>query len=254
VAKLTAADTCCADNFGISVAIDGDTVVIGAYLDDDGGSDSGSAYVFRTTDGASYGQVAKLTADDAASGDLFGISVAISKGTVVAGARYDDDAGSDSGSAYVFSLPAPTAQSTAQPTTAQPTAQPTKHIDVLDPWEIALILIACLIFCVACFVFLRPSATGWTRTKAFGAAAWTRTKAFGAAATAWTRTKALGAATTAAKISPAAPAAETPPVLRTTSVLPMGTVESVHAPDDAPSTPCILGEVVTHSTVLSVSN
>ena len=254
VAKLTAADTCCADNFGISVAIDGDTVVIGAYLDDDGGSDSGSAYVFRTTDGASYGQVAKLTADDAASGDLFGISVAISKGTVVAGARYDDDAGSDSGSAYVFSLPAPTAQSTAQPTTAQPTAQPTKHIDVLDPWEIALILIACLIFCVACFVFLRPSATGWTRTKAFGAAAWTRTKAFGAAATAWTRTKALGAATTAAKISPAAPAAETPPVLRTTSVLPMGTVESVHAPDDAPSTPPILGEVVTHSTVLSVSN
>ena len=246
VAKLTAADTCCADNFGVSVAIDGDTIVVGASWGE-------AAYVFRTTDGASYGQVAKLTADDAASGDLFGISVAISKGTVVIGAYLDDDAGSNSGSAYVFSLPAPT----AQPTTAQPTAQPTKQVDVLDPWEIALISIACLIFCVACYVFLRPSATAWTRTKAFGTAAtaWTRTKALGAAAMAWMRTKAHGSAATAAKISPAAPpAAETPPMLRTTSLLPMGTVEAVRAPDDAPSTPPILGEVVTHSTVLSVSN
>ena len=66
----------------------------------------------------------------------------------------------------------------------------------------------------------------------------------------------VGSRTTlgAAKISPAAPpAAETPPMLRTTSVLPMGTVESVQAPD-ADAAPPILGEVVTHSTVLSVSN
>jgi hypothetical protein len=39
------------------VAIDGDTVVVGAYYDDDGGSYSGSVYVFRTTNGgATYGQ------------------------------------------------------------------------------------------------------------------------------------------------------------------------------------------------------
>ena len=92
------------------------------------------------------------------------------------------------------------------------------------------------------------------RKSPLSATAWTRTKAFGAAAMAWMRTKAHGAAATAARISPAAPpAAETPPMLRTTSVLPMDTVEAVQAPD-ADAAPPILGEVVTHSTVLSVSN
>ena len=49
LAKLTAADAAASDYFGGSVAIDGDTIVVGAYRDDDGGSWSGSAYVFRTT-------------------------------------------------------------------------------------------------------------------------------------------------------------------------------------------------------------
>ena len=66
IAKLTAADAAAGDEFGYSVAIDGDTVVIGAYSKE-------AAYVFRTTDGgATYGQVAKLTASDAAADDLFG--------------------------------------------------------------------------------------------------------------------------------------------------------------------------------------
>jgi hypothetical protein len=104
VAKLTASDAAADDRFGISVAISVDTVVAGAYLDDDGGTDSGSAYVFeRNTGGADvWGQVAKLTASDAAAGDQFGISVAVSADTVVAGAYFDDDGGTDSGSAYVF--------------------------------------------------------------------------------------------------------------------------------------------------------
>jgi hypothetical protein len=69
------------------VAIDGATVVAGAYGDDDAGSWSGSAYVFRTTDGgATYGQVAKLTASDGAVGDYFGDSVAIDGDTIVVGA------------------------------------------------------------------------------------------------------------------------------------------------------------------------
>ena len=45
VAKLTAAGGAAGDKFGWSVAIDGNTVVVGAYGDDDGGADSGSAYV-----------------------------------------------------------------------------------------------------------------------------------------------------------------------------------------------------------------
>ena len=141
MAKLTASDAAAGDYFGISVAIDGDTVVVGALMTKNslgvgaayvfhgrrrrhvrpgGQADglrrrcgrllrrlrghrrrhhrgrclprrrrhindgSGSAYVFRTTDGgATYVQVAKLTASDAAADDYFGSSVAIGTGTVV---------------------------------------------------------------------------------------------------------------------------------------------------------------------------
>ncbi len=51
-AKLTASDAAANDNFGYSVAISGDTAVVGAYHDDDGGSESGSAYVFVKGAGA----------------------------------------------------------------------------------------------------------------------------------------------------------------------------------------------------------
>ena len=68
-----------------------------------GSGTGGADYVLRTSDGgATYVEVAKLTAADAASGDLFGVSVAIDGATVVVGARYDDDGGASSGSAYVF--------------------------------------------------------------------------------------------------------------------------------------------------------
>ena len=108
VAKLTAGtDGAEGDEFGRSVSIDGDTVVIGARNDDDDGTDSGSAYVFtRDTAGdlaSSWTQVAKLTAGtNGAAGDRFGISVSIDSDTVVIGAFLDDDDGTDSGSAYVF--------------------------------------------------------------------------------------------------------------------------------------------------------
>ena len=46
MAKLTAADAAALDNFGGSVAIDGNTIVVGADGDDDAGEDSGAAYVF----------------------------------------------------------------------------------------------------------------------------------------------------------------------------------------------------------------
>ena len=99
IAKLTASDAAASDNFGYSVAVDGDTVVIGAT----GAGTGGAVYVRRTSDGgATYVEVAKLTASDAASGDRFGVSVAIDGDTIVVGANSDDDAGSSSGSAYVF--------------------------------------------------------------------------------------------------------------------------------------------------------
>ena len=99
--KLVASDAAAGDMFGSSVAIDGDTVVVGAQQYDSSGP--GAVYVLRTTDGgATYDEVAKLTASDAAAGDRFGYSVAIDGDTVVIGAPWDDDDGYSSGSVYVF--------------------------------------------------------------------------------------------------------------------------------------------------------
>ena len=107
-AKFTASDGATEDIFGWSVAVDGDTAVVGAYGDDDKGSNSGSAYVFvkPATGWATGTQTAKLTASDGAASDEFGTAVAVDGDTVVVGAYADDDRGNDSGSAYVFVKPA----------------------------------------------------------------------------------------------------------------------------------------------------
>ena len=105
-AKLTASDAAASDQFGISVAVSGDTAVIGAVLDDHaGGVDAGSAYVF-TRAGAVWTQRAKLTSSDTAAGDELGGSVAVTDGKVVVGTNLDDHAGgTDAGAAYVFVKP-----------------------------------------------------------------------------------------------------------------------------------------------------
>jgi hypothetical protein len=102
-AKLTASDGAADDRFGIQVAIDGDTVLVGARLDDNaGGNDAGSAYVFKRN-GTVWTQTAKLTASDAAAGDEFGHGLTLSGDTAIVGAYLDDHAGGvDAGSAYVF--------------------------------------------------------------------------------------------------------------------------------------------------------
>jgi len=101
--KLTASDGATSDYFGISVALSGDTALVGAYYDDAGAnSDQGSAYVF-TRSGTTWTQQTRLTASDGAADDYFGISVALSGDTALAGAYWDDvGANSDQGSAYVF--------------------------------------------------------------------------------------------------------------------------------------------------------
>ena len=103
-AKLTAAsDGAANDLFGYSVAVAGDTAVVGAHLDDiPAATDAGSAYVFVRSGGV-WTQQAKLTASDAAGGDNFGFSVAVAGDTAVVGAHLDTTvAGSYAGSAYVF--------------------------------------------------------------------------------------------------------------------------------------------------------
>ncbi|GAA0465503.1 hypothetical protein GCM10009096_02620 [Parasphingorhabdus litoris] len=99
--KLIAADGAEGDAFGQSIAISGDTLVIGAPHDDDKGIGSGSVYVF-TRSGTTWYQQAKLTAADGAEGDLFGISVAVSHNTILVGADLNDEKAIDAGAAYVF--------------------------------------------------------------------------------------------------------------------------------------------------------
>lgn len=99
--KLTAADGAVYDYFGGSVAIDGNTAVIGMPYDDDIDSNAGSAYVF-VRDGSSWSQQVKLTAADGAAADYFGQTVAISGENAVIGAPANDDNGDFSGSAYIF--------------------------------------------------------------------------------------------------------------------------------------------------------
>lgn len=100
-AELTADDRTAADQHGFSVAIDGDTAVVGAPFDDDAGSGSGSAYIYTRVDDV-WTQQAKLVSSDGGPGDQFGASVAVSGDTIVVGSYLDDDAGSSSGAAYVF--------------------------------------------------------------------------------------------------------------------------------------------------------
>ena len=104
-AKLTASDGVNIDHFGVSVSMssDGNTAIVGAYGDDDKGSNSGSAYIY-TRSGSSWTQQAKLTASDGSSYDLFGYSVSISSdgNTAIVGAHNDDDKGTNTGSAYIY--------------------------------------------------------------------------------------------------------------------------------------------------------
>jgi hypothetical protein len=87
------------DRFGFEVAISGDTIVAGAFLDDTAaGRDAGSAYVFTRSE-AVWSQQDHLHADDAAVDDWFGIGLGICGDTIVVGARYEDTAGDNAGSA-----------------------------------------------------------------------------------------------------------------------------------------------------------
>ncbi|MEE8171163.1 MAG: FG-GAP repeat protein, partial [Phycisphaerae bacterium] len=100
-AKLVHLDAQSGDELGFAVSIFGNTAIAGAYRDDDGGDDSGSAYVFRF-DGGSWAQSQKLTAPDAAAGDQFGKFIDMEGDIVVIGSAQDDDNDFNSGSAYVF--------------------------------------------------------------------------------------------------------------------------------------------------------
>ncbi|PYK69864.1 MAG: hypothetical protein DME45_00380 [Verrucomicrobia bacterium] len=124
-AYVKASNTDAGDLFGSSIAIFGDTVVVGAPNENSAATgingnqsnnsavNAGAAYVF-VRNGSSWSQQAYLKASNTGAGDLFGISVAISGDTVVVGAQLEasaatgingnqsDNSAPDAGAAYVF--------------------------------------------------------------------------------------------------------------------------------------------------------
>ncbi|MCB8942290.1 MAG: FG-GAP repeat protein [Ardenticatenaceae bacterium] len=101
--KLTAVDSAMSDWFGQSVALSGDTLLVGApRAAIDGQTQQGAVYVF-TRSGHNWQQTAKLTAVDGLPGDHFGQDVAVEGDTAVIGAVWADiDADTDQGAAYIF--------------------------------------------------------------------------------------------------------------------------------------------------------
>ena len=101
-AKLKPSDGATGDTFGEALSIHGDLLVVGSPQDDDNGSSSGSAYVFRRTLGV-WNQIAKLTASDAAFSDWFGKAVHTDGEKVIVGAyRADGVTGFQNGAAYIY--------------------------------------------------------------------------------------------------------------------------------------------------------
>jgi FG-GAP repeat protein len=111
--RLTADDAAPHVGFGSSLAISGDTVVVGSPYDDDAGPGSGSVYVF-VRNGTSWSQQQKLAPSDARDSLLFGDAVAISGDTIVVGSP-----GVSFGAAYVF-VRSGTSWSQQQKLTADP--------------------------------------------------------------------------------------------------------------------------------------
>jgi hypothetical protein len=100
--KLWAADGVVDYMFGNSVALDGNTLVVGAWGDGGGSGVEGSAYVF-TRNGTVWTLQQKLTATVGNAYNAFGNSVALDGDTLVVGASQDNvGASTYQGSAYVF--------------------------------------------------------------------------------------------------------------------------------------------------------
>ncbi len=96
--KLLSNDIAAGDYFGETLAMDGNTLVVGARQDN---SASGAAYVFDSTTGL---QLFKLLPNDPSFGKTFGLSVAISGNTIIIGAPRDGENGLGAGAAYLFDV------------------------------------------------------------------------------------------------------------------------------------------------------
>ena len=98
IAKIQASDPEVADNFGYSVAVSSNRIVVGSSYEDTTANNAGSAYIFDINGN----QIAKIQASDVEADDRFGWSVAVSDTRIVVGVPYEDTTASNAGSAYIF--------------------------------------------------------------------------------------------------------------------------------------------------------
>ena len=169
VAKLVASDAGHIDFFGGSVAVSGDTAVIGG---------DEAAYVFTRT-GTSWSEQAKLTASDAAAGDDFGASVAVSGDTVVIGAANDIHAGIETGAAYVFTRTGTTWTEQAKLTASDAAAGDDFGSSVAASGDTAVIGAPWAGADGSAYVFTRTG-TSWTEQAKLTGIVWDEAAEFGA--------------------------------------------------------------------------
>lgn len=101
--KLVSADGQTSDQFGASVSIDRDTVLIGAIEDDGLRYQGGAAYLYRFANGV-WNEEARIFASDAENHDGFGASVSIHGHLIAAGAPYRSETDFASGIAYAYDI------------------------------------------------------------------------------------------------------------------------------------------------------
>ena len=107
-AQIFATDSQPGDSFGVSVALNRNRAIVGAYKDntDYGGISVGSVYIFQKINATAWVEDAKLENSDGMGDDGFGTQVAIYRDVVIAGSPGDDISDIDRdtrGSVYIFS-------------------------------------------------------------------------------------------------------------------------------------------------------
>ena len=102
--KLLASDGTEGQEFGYSVSISGDFILIGAFRDDQNGTNAGAAYIFHKDSTVEWTELQKLLPSDGSAYDAFGTSVSLYGDYAIIGAPFNHNNSAETGSAYIFKL------------------------------------------------------------------------------------------------------------------------------------------------------
>ena len=102
--KIVPRDGAAYDHFGFSIALDGDNLAVGASVKLTEALGPGAVYIYRYRNNK-WSKFRKVVPSDGAPQDAFGFHLALKGKLLVTGSWRDDDAGADSGSAYLYTFP-----------------------------------------------------------------------------------------------------------------------------------------------------